>query len=290
MAFSKLTNEGEGFIRKMCGASGNSLLLGKNKLTYTKKDDYYNPNGILPRCIPEISPEKQWLSDSGINGGITTNQQLGEKLIEWYNKYGKIYEINANVLAAQTYRESEYKVWAYALTSTASGISQFTSGTLFDIVIQSYGNQVKFTNDEIKRIQLGMGGVDLTIAKTYGWSETIGKENRAILHQNITNNPELMIKAQSRYMKNIMDSYGSNLTSNVLFGYHQGPGVIDRKSGKYANSIANSYANKNTKPEDVTYGVEYVYKIFKLLYDSFGYKFLNMNQVPVNDKFKDNME
>lgn len=265
MAFIALTNQGEAFIRNVCKGDGNSLLRGnKPSVIKAENSDYYNPNGVLKYCYPEISADKVWISGTKDDNGnsITTNQELGECLIKWYNEYGKLFEMDANILAAQTYIESNYKIWTYALTSTASGISQFIVSTVYDVIISNkIATQVgfKFTDAEIAAITKNITGGDLKALDTYKVSTILGKTNRPILHQNIIDNPKIMIKAQFVYMKYISkkcDGYASS----TLYGYNRGHRYA---YPSYTKSIEQTKINA---PKDYEIeGINYVFKIFCLL-------------------------
>jgi hypothetical protein len=272
MAYVKLTEDGKSFIRKVCSGGSNSLLSGRNT-SKTKE----NPNGVLPLFYPtpEAGAVIIWTSHAKHNGKlITTNQELGEALIDWFDKYGKEFQMDANFIAAQSYQESGYKVWNYALTSTASGISQFLVDAIYDIIIKtsSYIDgyvSIKMSDNEIAAITKNLIGnyndIDNLRVKT-----ALGRQNRPILHQNVIDNPEIMIKAQYRYMKYLANKYGS-LASNVLFGYNRGPGYIRQN---YSDSIAAARSKKIGYENE---GVDYVYKIFKLLDGKFNYTHLNMS-------------
>lgn len=263
MATTKLTEKGMAFIRQKCAGTSNTLLRGKNKY-------------VLPYALPVVSSDYIWISNAKNNGKLLeTNQQLGEALIAWYNKYAKTYEIDANVMAAQAYAESGYKIWNYAKTSTASGISQFIVQAVFDIIIQNRGSQVKFTQSEINAITKNIQGDIDDYDNTFKVSTTLGKQNRSILHQNIIDNPEIMIKAQCRFMRKIADDKNVKLGSIILFGYNRGPGYI---KSNYTDTINNTI--KRTYSGYENEGIDYVWKIYTNLFNNFGYTHLNMNQKP----------
>lgn len=275
-----LTEKGKEFIRKQCAGTGKSLLYGKSP--YKVKDTsskYYNPDGVLPFCDPPTSPTKNWLASPKFEGKtITTNADFGEALIKWYDKYAKLYLLDANVLAAQAFQESAYKAWNYPLTSTASGLCQFINDAVFDWIIDKskYTSITpKFTDDEIALITKNIVGNKNDFKATYSVGSLQGKQNRPILHQNVIDNPEIMIKAQCRFMRYVANRCDS-LTSSVLFGYSRGPGNATKS---YAESVAKAkvYTSKGDYHEE---GVGYVYNIFKLLYDNFGYVFLEMAKTP----------
>lgn len=269
MAYYPITEQGKDFIRTVCNGTGNSLLQGKSnaKINDPNNKDY-NPDGVLPYCEPKTLPSKIWVANAKHNGiAITTNEQLGEALIDWYDKYGKLYEMDANVMAAQAYIESGYKIWNYPLTSTASGISQFTVEAMFDIIIQNSNKNVLplMTQTEIDAIILGIYDSDKwKIEHTYKIYnvDSTGKKNRPIIHQNMINNPEIMIKAQFRYMKKIVTEKNS-LASNVLFGYSRGPNFIQ---STYTDTI--KAAKSKGSNDYVNEGIDYVYKIFRVLGDN----------------------
>lgn len=264
MGYVKLTVDGKNFIKKACDSS-TSKIRGKNSY-------------VLPYCDPKTLPDKEWVSNSKYNGKlITTNGELAEALIGWYDKYGQTYQMDANVLAAQAFQESLYIVWNYAKTSTASGICQFLSGTVYDIILKAGS---PFTATEKSLITNGLIG-NLNSLETYDVAYPNGKLNRARMHQNIIDNTEIMIKAQFVYMKSIANKH-SSLTSNALFGYNRGPGFI---RPAYTDSITAAASHKAGYESE---GVNYVYKIFNILGNKnnpnltgyyFGYDFLEMNKV-----------
>jgi hypothetical protein len=287
--FTPLTKEGENYIRTICKGTGYSLLQGKNKL------------GALPYCSPVSSPTKTWIGKAKDSAGnlITTNEQLGESLIKWFNKYGELYIMDANVMAAQAYVESGYNIWTYPTTSTASGISQFTVDAMYDIIIinkfSSYcPPNTDMTTTEINTIITGISGIEnKTNIAIYDVSTLLGKQNRPIIHQNIINNPEIMIKAQYRYMKYIANAY-SQLTSNVLIGYSRGPGYVKKIYSDSVNNLRKEKGDGYLKE-----GIEYVFRIFSILGDKnnltgnnkplniyFGYDNLEMNLPPSKQEQK----
>jgi hypothetical protein len=289
--YTQLTEKGINFIQTICKGTGNSLLQGKSKF---HTDD--NPNGVLPYCSPATLPTKIWVSSAKYNGNyITNNQQLGEALVGWYNKYGKQYQMDANIMAAQAYQESGYNVWNYALTSTASGISQFVVEAVFDIIVTNKGSAAPFTTSEIALITNGLQG-NILDKNSYKVATELGKSNRPLLHQNIIDNPEIMVKAQFRFMKNIATQYGG-LASSVLFGYNRGPAFI---KSNYTDTIRSAASHADGYEDE---GIDYVFKIFGILGDRdnriaagykprgiyFGYDNLQMTLPPAQQaqKFDD---
>ncbi len=249
MTYIALTVEGKNFIRKVCEGTGNNLLRGKSKY------------GILPNCDPKISGDKIWVSNSYYNNKqITTNTELGEALIDWYNFYGKQYEMDSNVMAAQAFQESGYNIWTYSTISTASGICQFILAAIFDIIISNKYKEtiIGFSDDEIAKITKNISG-NIYEFKTYDVSNSLGQKNRAIIHQNVIDNPNIMIKAQFRFMKHIANKCNS-LASSTLFGYSRGPAYAKMS---YVDSVKSATNEKNYQDE----GIDYVYKIFSILGD-----------------------
>ena len=137
MGYKKLTNTGIEFIRTICKGTGNHLLKGKEK--YALKNSG-NPASTIYTAHPTLNGEP-----------IETNLQLGEVLIQWFNFYSKLYSLDANIIAAQAYVESNYRIWAYSPTG-AQGVCQFLSGTLYDVAIGGFGVSshvsIEFTDDD----------------------------------------------------------------------------------------------------------------------------------------------
>lgn len=280
--YSGLTRTGKAFITNVCSGTNRSLLDGKSQY---KIDDIssnlYNPNGVLPFCIPETSPTKIWYSNAEHNGKkIQNNQELGIALIDWFDKYGEIFQMDANIIAAQAWAESAYNIWIYPLTSTASSISQITIDTIYEIVVKNkFATKLdyNFTTAEIAAITKNVTG---NTQNDYDVSYPQGKKNRPILHQNMIDNPEIMIKAQYSYMKFISNKC-NGIASSTLFGYNRGPYLPVCSS--YTKSINNAISKRGKGYEKE--GIDYVWKIFQLLgnqrYNSngwFGYHWLNLNE------------
>ena len=273
-----LNEKGEDFIKSACG-KGTSRLSGKLSTP-------------LPKCLPPTSPDKTWTSNPAVNGGITTNEQLAKRLIEWYNIYAEIYQVDANIIAAQEYLESSYNVWTYAIDSTASSLGQFTSDTVFTVIIQNWGGSgiEKFTTEEIGLITKGLSGNFLNDKKDLWWSTDIGSRNRPISHQNMIDNPELMVKAHCRYYRAIANTQKTSLTSSVIAGYFQGPQFAKKTYGDTIN-FATSKGVGNAV-------IEYVFDVFSVLGNKknskfnghyFGYDQLGMTSPPTADSFNTNL-
>ena len=284
----KLTSTGERFINYVCGISvddntpknnpnGNNLLVGNN--------------GALPYSTG-VPSNQQWRANIKNSQGevITTNAELAPILIELFNKWGQKYGLDPNVLAAQAYAESGFKMWIYSNVSTASGVNQFTMETIYGVIVDNFSTIVpKMTASEIALITNGL--TDPNTVTSYRPSSSqqtaeVAKANRPILHQNVIDNPSVMIKAQARYMK-YFSTKCEKLASTSLFCYSRGSAFT---APTYTEAI-----NKAIKKKGEAYikeGVNYVMKIFGMLGDKdnsiiplknykpqgewFGYKQLNL--------------
>jgi hypothetical protein len=272
MAYSELTIVGKEFITYVCEAGmiankyGNTLLKGKNR--YPFPFSYVPANTKIWTCNIKIPTDT--------TKTITTASELANALIYWFNYYSMMYEIDANVIAAQAYIESHYIIWNYAgadtqknIGSTASGVNQFTMDTIYGVILNNgYNVEPKMTPAEIGAINAGL--TDKTIDSSYMVggntnaptpSHETAWKNRPILHQNVIDNPGIMIKAQCRYMKYIANKCNS-LTSTALFGYSRGPAyALDT----YTKSI--QACAKNASSDYLQEGLNYVLLIFGVLGD-----------------------
>jgi len=279
MAYTAITQEGKSFILNACKTPssrvsklGYDVFHGKSPDRINDpKDSNYNTDGHLPYCSPQISGDKIWYSSPKDDAGnlITTTDMLAENLIKWFDLYANQYQIDANIVAAQAYQESGYLLWNYPLTSTASGINQFTADTIFGFFGNGQQFSSEFTVGERNLITANLSG-NLGIKDTFSVSAQLGKENRATLHQNIINNPKVMIKAQCIYLKYISGRCGG-LASSTLFGYSRGPGLAKSSYTKSIQAASTSKYGANYYLE----GVNYVYGIFNFLgnpkYSKLGY-------------------
>ena len=271
MGYSKaITKEGVDFITHVCTVGmagdkrGNTLLKGKNSYA-------------LPFCAqPEAS--KVWTCDIKIPNSlgiitISTAGELAQALIYWFNYYSEMFNLDANVIAAQAYAESTYYMWNYAGgDSSASGVNQFLSSTLYEIVIKdngkSYASINYFTDAEVNKLINGLTQGRILASYQPGGNTNepspvhqVAWNNRPILHQNMINNPDIMIKAQCLYMSWISNRCNT-LTSSTLFGYSRGPAYSLKT---YTDSIE-LCASKSTD-KYLQEGLNYVLKIFGVLGD-----------------------
>jgi hypothetical protein len=293
MPYVPLTESGKKFIRKICEGKSNNLIQGVS--LYNKK-----PVG-LPFSTEENNP-KIWVSNAVDvrNHKILTNEQLGEALIDWFDIYCIMYRLDSNIIAAQAYQESKYNIWIYnANLSAASGISQFVMSTTYEIMIKpgGYSSVIAFTDAEKAKITKNLNGdVNSSLSYLLGGdittktSRQLAHDNRAILHQNIIDNPDLCIKAQCRLMK-YNANLSNNLASSTLFCYSRGN--FQRQT--YTDTIA---AAKSSKGDGyIVEGLDYVKKIFGYLGDEHNKYIANLpkpkgywfgyDQLKLGDKFND---
>jgi len=294
MAFSKITPEGESFIKHVCntgfpiGKTTNTLLRGKNSYPFPYcKTSAANQ---IWTCTIKIPTDPTRI--------ISTADELANALIYWFNTYSKEYSLDANVIAAQSYTESSYVVWNYApLDSTASGISQILMKTLWDVIVNENGKKYDSTNpitpEETYAINNNLEAKELASSYSVGSynnnnpqpSHDIAWRNRPLLHQNVINNPGIMIKAQCKLMSFFAKGC-NNLTSSALFCYNRGfyqkstytDTIVACKKGKL------SLANPNYPNE----GLKYVLKTFGILGDKNNFletKGLGKNYKPTGKYF-----
>lgn len=258
----KLTKTGENFIRTICSGIDNTLISGKYE---------YN----LPfSTIQDTSTTFTSNAIDHLGNPINSNEQLGEALIFWYNQYAKLNNLDANVLAAQGYEESRYRLWHYARRDSGSGVSDFISKRVYRHIVNSENPEtieamtaLRFTDDEINKITNGLTEPEVKTSYVYrGYgvnfeSSQIAINNRVQLHQNIIDNPEIMIKAQSNVMGEIAQR-NVGLTANILFAY-------DRDYLLSANSYAEILDQSGRRFGDTytKFGIDYVERIFRYLGD-----------------------
>ena len=261
----KITPQGIDFINYVCTPNSNDRLTGSWNYPMT--------NGTIKR--------KEVLTAHVIDhegNVVTNNKQLANALISWYNKYGKDFNINPNILAAQGYHESSYKVYAYPPTSTAMGVSQFTLPTTYDRIVKN--NLGAFTPEEIAKITknvVPISGEDIKYIKNYfivtntrnGTVSTkeesnVAISNNSIIFQNIMDNPDIMIKAQAALLANINKNH-ANVAASSLILYMAGPAIGGggtNNFGELFDKLYNIYPKPSTRVFD---GMKYVRQIFEAL-------------------------
>ena len=294
----KITKKGREFILNRCNINYNTNTTRGTVLrgayTYNQKDGKIVKNQIItPKIIDD-------------NGNLITDLNVyAEQIIIWFEKYGKEYNLNPNVLAAQAYQESYFRPYAYPASSTAMGITQFTVPTIFNVIIENrFGG---FDQEEIDIFTNGIVG-DLTLEKTFivvkGEYDNFIDSNRTeatrainnslILFENVTNNPKLMIKAQAIYLSTIAQHH-NNLAASVLTLYFAGP-LLNRDgssrliSKTYGNLLDSMITDRDGKTYRSTFngGVKYARDILDILGDirfktiGFGFK-IDFTKIVGND-------
>jgi hypothetical protein len=276
----KLTKSGEAFIRTK--AANDDLLSGKynyglpfstirnSGITFTanvKNVSTYVAAPALDNYTTEIL--------SGTSG----NNRFGELLIHWFNKYGEQYSVDPNIIAAQSFNESAFRTWSYSGAKTnpnfggALGITQFVAATIFDVIVQNKfkSGSAQFTTSEQNLIKNNLtGNTGIISAYTIkDFDRTTAKLNRSILHQNVMDNPELMIKAQCVLMDYIGRN-NANIAASSLFAYNAGSTL---KSKNYNDMLLVASPRGNIKSDKVKEATNYVKRIIDLLNSNFGYRF-----------------
>ena len=268
--YIELTKDGEAFIRRIA-----DWLTANGE--YKAQSMLKGNNGLLP-FSNETDPDKVWTAtvvNVLNNTPVVNNTQMANYLIDLYNKYGKQYELDANVLAAQAYKESTYKIWNYVgSSSTASGVAQILMNTMYDLIYNP--NKEWLTDAERDKITKDMAfpnrksswiNVEDEDFVSDNTIETRQMSNRSILHQNIIDNPDLSIKLQCAFMEYIGER-NANLAASALFAYNTGS---ERESNNYVELIEKTSTLAGR--ERVETGSDYVQKIFGYMGDK-NHKFV----------------
>lgn len=256
---TKIGSIGKEFIREICNAGGEN-----NKSLLSGRNDYLNN-------LLNIG-SKLWTSDPSKNGGIVYNRDLSNKIIQWYEYYCNIAQIDVNFLIAQTFEESSFRVWVFS-ESDDMGLTQFSIPTFYDYGIKNNDSEfskINITNDDREKLTNNVDNSIAYLEITYKNWENFRVVGETIF-QNIIDNPEILVKMQVKYMETISNQY-NKLASNVLFGYNRGPGYI---KSTYFQTVKDDERKNGSEKADG--GVKYVHKVFRRLYDSFGYSWLNMD-------------
>jgi N-acetyl-anhydromuramyl-L-alanine amidase AmpD len=252
-----LTPEGEDFIRHVCTTTNQN-----NRLLKGKASDNVGGNSPLNNTNPAVTPDYVWeckiKNPKNPSRYITTGAELADALILWFNELGNRHRVDPNIMAAQAYAESKYQIWSYS--NAAMGISQFTLATIFTVLVNNFGKTLD--SEDINNRNLITSGLTNPLnPESYKVSTDIGKTNKRIIHQNICNNPRVMLEAQFKYMRNIAER-SENLASIALFGYSRGPAYALKT---YSASIQKAMnAEKDDYYEE---GTNYVLEIFTILGD-----------------------
>lgn len=268
MAYKKITKKGKDFMYSIAEKNGtDGLIRGNNDYEIPFINDPEKRNMVL-EC--EIYNDNNEL--------INNNTDYIDYIIKKINEYAEIYDLDANIISAQLYIESGFKSWNYAKhDSSAIGISQFLFKTIYDVFLSGRSlEKPNFTEDEINVIKnnivnpsnensYNLGGFKYLNDKISNYNSFYrARENRYHMIFNIINNPDLMIKAQCRYMKYIAGR-NYHLASNTLFAYNRGSSY---KSDTYMGIINLVKSKKGS--EYIKEGVKYVEKIFGVLADQYN--------------------
>lgn len=253
-----LTKKGESFIREICKGSGNTLLSGKNKFPLPFSENQNDPNIIY------TSNAKNEL---GVP--ITSNKELAEALIYWFNFYSNKFKLDANVIAAQAYDESSYKLWDYDNKSTKCGISKILSKWVYRFILNRGGSFSGgfFSDEEKDRITKNIENPYEILSYEYNgeitteYSVEIAINNRLQLYQNMIDNLDIMIRAQCSIMKKLLDDNGS-LLSNALFAYKIGVSLTGKTYPEIINNAADKFSDNY-----ILHGSDYVQRIYRYLGD-----------------------
>lgn len=260
MSFKSLTRNGEAFITKACNENTNNFsgsfpyVLGRSNVT--------GGTVVTANSKYQGSP-------------ITDNETYVKALIFWFNQYSEQYQLDANIVAAQTFIESSFKLWEYSNSgddtkSSAMGLCQLYDNEIWDLFFTTTREEVTIPKDQTLYddqkliISMNLSG-DLTDIRNivpYQDNSTADTNataiaNRGQLFQNIMNNTEIMIQVQCRYMSEI-GQRNNNLASSSLFAYATNGYLTSATYNEVINNAAK--ANLPVKP-----GIDYVDKVFKLL-------------------------
>lgn len=274
---NQLTEKGKASIISICTAGGKNG--GRNGVGKLQGN-----NGVLFRSTPDDT-ETFYKSTTTNRAGaeIKNNIQLAEALIDFYNTYGKKYNIDVNVLAAQALLESGFRIWVYPPTTTASGLCQFTQPTMWDFIItpRSSTNGI-ITSADRTYMKTGLISPDLitswnsVAAGSTKVTKEIAYKNRKTIHQNFINNLDLMIRSQIGLMRDI-SLRQNNVAASTLLSYNQGsflpPG--GNRSQSYLEMLRR--INERQQKE----GSHYVKLVYQRLNQYFGYQ-IDLTEVGAN--------
>jgi len=259
--FKPLTKNAEAFINQVVSLTGSS-----------------NFSGSLPYALGRSNevPNTVYTGNPMYRGApITSAQDYGAALIFWFNQYCEEYTLDANIMAAQVYVESGYRLWEYSnsgdsVKSSAMGITQLYDNEIWDLFFTTPNEEVALPkdqtlyDDQTDIIGLNLSG-DITdirnivpyLDNSTPETNAIALANRKQLFQNIMNNTEIVIQGLCRFMSEIGDR-NNNLAASSLFAYATDGYLASKTYNEVINNAAK--ANLQVKP-----GIDYVEKIFKVL-------------------------
>ena len=260
---TKITNQGESFINEVVNKNGNSLLRGNNGPLPFSDDG--NGNVV----------NKEWVVNAKtkiVDGEEITVDNLADNLISWFNKIANDYELDPNILAAQAYAESGFRLWWYDNNTTKSGINGFTMSMVYSIIVENFSivtPKMKETT-EIRNLIFNLQAPK----SSSSYQPTVGNENtkqiarrkRTLLHQNIIDNPQIMIKAQARDIRYVSDN-SDYLASTSLFCYNKGSKYLANTYSRTIQKYKKYLGTKSNTHPKLKEGLDYVLNIFGILGD-----------------------
>lgn len=274
MEYKPLNQKGRNFITSYCHNKISKIIKGKNSWSLPHSNE---PKSKIWTAKPQIN-----------NQTVTQNNPslLAEGLIYWFNLYSRSNNLDANIIASQTFNESAFILWNYSETG-ALGIAQFIPGTFDDVFIQQRYSDItdphkRFSDMELNKLlkNLDMGDhkgedeTNLDVLRNrfnggngiiYGGSD-LSKKNRGILLQNMADNPDLCIKGQCIYMSHIADRC-SRFAHTSLFSYNRGTAFV---SDNFVDAVVKAKGH-TSKGDYHKEGVRYVQRIFNDLNRNYGY-------------------
>ncbi len=282
MSFIKLTKSGEDFIINRC-VSATTLFT----ITVTKKNPLPKSN-VAPNTVFTAHVK----NDSGVE--ITSNLEYAKQLIKWFNEFAELFVIDANIAASQAFIESKFYPTAYD-GNGRMGISGIIDYEIFKFLIKA-NDFIK--EEDVDDIEVDIDG-DKDDIRTYipnvktsnnkvasnATTNTLARENRAQLFQNMIDNPKLSIFSQC-YLLSLYGANNNNMAASTLFAYYI---RTNEKTTKYID-LVNSYEKKNGKTSVVLAYVDSVFNVLGGKYPNvsggFGYPInFDKNTLQISQNF-----
>lgn len=257
MAYRAITKRGEEFILNRCISAstfGSDRFKGKR-------------NFPLPKST--TSENTIWISNAKNDQQlpISTPEELAKNLINWFNRYSKEYALDANIIAAQAYAESNYNLWIYS-DGGAMGVTQFLDVAVYDTIVKNKQtfeqevddilNNLSGDKNDIRYLVPNITTINKKILSTPD-TAAVAKQNRQKLFQNIIDNPKIMIKAHCFLMSQI-GQRNNNLASSSLFAYNRGGYLTSKTYDEIISKTQQRYGSKYIEE-----GLNYVNRIFNIL-------------------------
>lgn len=247
MPFKRLSRRGKQFIERVAATSDN-LIQGRN-------------NYSLP--FTNISNETEFRANID---GVKTNADVAERLKIWFEQYAFLYDLDSNIIAAQTFQESRFRLWNYAGgRSSASGIAQFTMTTMSDVIINRGFTEPRLTDNDIVLLTSGMEKPfqrsSYRLADKNPTIRNRARFNRVVLFQNMLDHTEIMIKVQCNLMR-FISNRNNEIAASCLFAYNRGSGLTSETYGDLIKKTKSRFGENY-----IIEGVNYVNFIFGYLGD-----------------------